>query len=165
MCVSFRFRIQWLVNQLAFPAGNSPAPRQLEDAKRRKGESSWWASESPVVESRIFKSCPATFFFSENRNNPVIVQPGEFTLGSFTYIFSQILVVSHDALQRCFALFTTQVFGQKWCKAAMQQEKRWAMRLHVLFCWEIHQGFTIPKISDFLKRIKCNASIWTWFIR
>ena len=51
-----------------------------------------------------------------------------------SYIFSRILVVSHDALQRCFALFTTQVFGQKWCKAAMQQEKRLAMRLHVLFC-------------------------------
>lgn len=92
--------------------------------------------ESPVVDVKHLQVLSRNFllFFRKNWNNPVIGPMGEFTLGSFTYIFSRILVVSHDALQRCFALFTKQVFGQKWCKATMQQEKRLAMRLHVLFC-------------------------------
>lgn len=136
MCVSFRFRIHGS-NSRAVPMVNgwlTAGTHRLQGSWRMPNEEKERAAysfESPVVDLHLRLS--RNFFFRKTGTIQSLYM-GEFTLGSFTYIFSRVLVVSHDALQRCFALFTTQVFGQKWCKAAMQQEKRLAMRLHVLFC-------------------------------
>ena len=134
-CASvFRFRIRWFPHSRA--ATGSEAAGGCQTKKRREQLMS--LGISGLSTSRIF-SClvPQLVFFSgkigtiQSLYNQVNLHREVLHI---SYIFSRILVVSHDALQRCFALFTTQVFGQKWCKAAMQQEKRLAMRLHVLFC-------------------------------
>lgn len=88
MCVSFSFQNKMVSSQ--------QGGHRLRGSWRMPNEEKERAADEPrnlrfVDVPHLQLSCPATcFFFRKNWNNPVIVQPGEFTSGSFTYIFSRI---------------------------------------------------------------------------